>query len=211
MEELVKRLRESGVLRSPQIIEAFLAIDRADFVPEGSGEGAYIDEALSIGYGQTISQPYTVAFMLGLLEPQAGETILDIGSGSGWQTVMLANIVGGAGRVYAIEIVPELCELGKRNARKYNFVEKSIVEFHCGDGDKPVVGAGAADRIIAAASIACDEPDKSKCLPENWKRQLKIGGVIVTPIGQSIWKFIKKSEDEFISEEYPGFVFVPYV
>ncbi len=211
MEELVKHLRGIGVLKSPQIISAFLAVDRRDFVPAEFGDEAYIDEALSIGHGQTISQPYTVAFMLELLGPQSGEIVLDIGSGSGWQTAMLANIVGGNGKIHAIEIVLELCELGKRNVGKYNFVGSGIAEFHCGDGDKPVVGDGEADRIIAAASIACRESDKSKCLPENWKCELKIGGVIVTPIGRSIWKFIKKSEGEFISEEHPGFVFVPYV
>ena len=126
MEELVKHLRELGVLKSPQIIAAFLAIDRARFVSDELKAEAYIDEALPIGEGQTTSQPYTVAFMLELLEPQAGEVILDIGSGSGWQTAILAKIAGKTGKVHAVEIIPELCELGRRNVGKYNFVQNGI-------------------------------------------------------------------------------------
>lgn len=225
MDELVKSLRDIGILKSNCLINAFLAIDRKDFVPNELKEAAYLDEALPIGWGQTISQPYTVAFMLELLGPQPGDVILDIGSGSGWQTAILAFIISNHrgstpvvigvepryGKIHAIEIIPELCELGKKNVSKYNFVKKSVVKFHCGNGSEPAVGDGEADKIIAAASIFCDEHDKSMCLPENWKRQLKIGGVIVTPIGNSIWKFIKKSETVFESEEHPGFVFVPYV
>lgn len=233
MKELVKNLREIGVLKSDLLIDAFLAVDRADFVPDEMKDEAYIDEALPIGWGQTISQPYTVAFMLELLDPQPGEVILDIGSGSAWQTAILAHIVSKNGnsksdlrvpslismearnpkhgKIHAIEIIPELCELGKQNVNKYNFVEKNIAEVHCWDGNKSVVGDGGADKIIAAASISCEERDKSKCLPESWTRQLKIDGTIVTPIENSIWKFIKKSEAVFESEEHPGFVFVPYV
>lgn len=211
MEELVKHLQETGVLKSNGLITAFLTIDRKNFVPDALKSEAYIDDALPIGWGQTISQPYTVAFMLELLSPQAGDVVLDIGSGSGWQTAILANIAGAGGKVHAIEIILELCEFGKKNVSKYNFVAKGIASFHCKDGDKPAVGNGKADKIIAAASIFCDEDDRTKCLPESWKKQLKIGGVIVTPIGNSLWKFIKKSEIIFESEEHPGFVFVPYV
>lgn len=216
MKELVKHLEDIGVLRTPQIINALLTIDRRDFVPDETKEEAYIDEALPIGWGQTISQPYTVAFMLELLDPQPGETILDIGSGSGWQTAILAYIVSNQrdqtpGKIHAIEIIPELCKLGEANVSKFNFIKSNIVKFHCGDGDKSVVEDGKVDKIIAAASISCDAADKSKCLPESWKRELKIDGVIVTPIGNSIWKFKKISVDQFEPEEHPGFVFVPYV
>lgn len=209
-------MKDIGVLRTMQIINAMLATDRKDFIPEEIKEEAYIDEALPIGWGQTISQPYTVAFMLELLAPQPGETILDIGAGSGWQTAMLAYIVSNQqdqtpGKVYAIEIIPDLCKFGKANVSKYSFIKNGIVEFRCGDGDKPVVNNEEANKIIAAASISCDSANKSECLPENWKRELKIDGVIVTPIGNSIWKFKKISADQFEPEEYPGFVFVPYV
>ena len=215
MKELVKYLRRLGVLHSSRIVEAFLAIDRKNFVPDGNKDEAYIDEAMPIGWGQTISQPYTVAFMLELLNPQPGDVILDIGSGSGWQSAILAQIVthgiGSRGKVHALEIVSELCDVGTRNVSKYHFIKNGIVEFHCGDGDKTVVGDGKADKIIAAASIDCGEKNAVNCIPENWQKQLKIGGVIVVPIGQSIWKFNKGSADDFESEEHPGFAFVPYV
>src|SRR3989344_1328532 len=93
MKPLIDPLVLSGVLKSRGIIEAFQRVDRADFVPDEFRDSAYVDEPLPIGYGQTISQPWTVAFMLELLAPEGGESILDIGSGSGWQTALLAYIV----------------------------------------------------------------------------------------------------------------------
>ena len=106
MEELVKNLKSSGVLKSPKIIEAFLKVDRKDFVPKDMKASAYLDQALSIGHSQTISQPYTVAFMLELLEPKEGDPstslraskIMDIGYGSGWASALLAHIVGERGK-----------------------------------------------------------------------------------------------------------------
>lgn len=93
LDGLVRHLRHSAVLKSPQIIEAFLKIDRKDFVPGKWQSEAYEDYPLPTLLGQTISQPWTVAFMLELLQPQAGQKILDIGFGSGWTTALLAYIV----------------------------------------------------------------------------------------------------------------------
>ena len=84
MERLIQAMVLSGVLKTPSLIQAFRHVDRADFIPEAQRKYAYLDEPLPIGYGQTISQPSTVAFMLEWLQPGAGERILDIGSGSGW-------------------------------------------------------------------------------------------------------------------------------
>ncbi len=218
MDKLIRHLQEIGVLKTPLIIDAFKNIDRAKFVTEDMKQWAYIDEALSIGSGQTISQPYTVAFMLELLEPKPEEKILDIGAGSGWQTCLLAHIVGEKGlpagrqgKVFAIEIVPELCKFGKKNVKKFNFIEKGIVEWICGDASQkatfdPVRNevSNGVDKIIAAAAL-----DGS--IPQEWKDQLKIGGKIVVPIKGSIWLFIKKDKGEFETKEYPGFAFVPFV
>ncbi len=211
MDKLISHLQEIGVLKTPLIIDAFKNIDRAKFVPEDMKQWAYIDEALSIGSGQTISQPYTVAFMLELLEPKPGEKILDIGAGSGWQTCLLAHIVGDGGKIFAMEIVPELCKFGKKNVKKFNFIEKGIVEWICGDASQkatfdPVRNevSNGVDKIIAAAAL-----DGS--IPQEWKDQLKIGGRIVVPIKGSIWLFVKKDRDEFETKEYPGFAFVPFV
>ncbi|MEK9209369.1 MAG: protein-L-isoaspartate O-methyltransferase [Patescibacteria group bacterium] len=221
LKNLIARLKIAGVLKTPAIIGAFLKIDRKDFLPENLKNLAYLDEALAIGEGQTISQPYTVAFMLELLEPKAGDKIMDIGAGSGWQTAILAEIVaaGGktlgvststpsvkepaAGKVYAIERLPELCAFGKDNVSKYNFIESGIVEWFCQDASSGLLQFMPFDKIIVAAEV-----DK---IPESWKKQLKVGGKIVAPIKNSIWLFIKNSEAGWKTKEYPGFVFVPFI
>ncbi len=167
-------------------------------------ELAELNEALPIGFGQTISQPLTVAFMLEQLQPEAGNKILDIGSGSGWTTALLANILGGRGKVIAIEIVPELKEFGEKNVAKYSFIEKMIAEFICTDGSKGYKKEAPYDKILVSAAVQGE-------IPQAWKEQLKIGGRIVTPIDSSIWTIIKKSETEFEEIEYPGFAFVPLI
>jgi len=222
---LIDSLIEEGWLKTPRIIEAFRKIKRVDFLPQEIKDLAELNEALSIGYGQTISQPLVVAFMLELLQPQPGDKILDVGSGSGWTSALLSKIVGKEGKVIAIDIVPELVEFSKKNVAKYNFlapyrtegsgagIEKGIVEFICADGSKGYKKEAPYDKILASAS--------AETLPQVWKEEVKIGGRIVTPIGSSIWLFIKKSpsfakategkEAEFEEIEYPGFAFVPLI
>ena len=200
---LIDDLIREGWLKSARIIEAFQKIKRIDFLPEDMKNLAELNEALSIGYGQTISQPLVVAFMLEQLQPQSGDKILDIGSGSGWTTALLAEIVKPKGRVIAIEIVPELKEFGEKNVAKYNFLEKGVAEFVCADGSKGYEKEAPYDKILASAS--------AEKIPLAWKEQLKIGGRIVAPIGNSIWLFVKKSDREFQETEFPGFVFVPLI
>jgi len=204
---LLDLLIEENWLKTPRIIEAFKKIKRADFLPEDIKNLAEFNEALPIGFGQTISQPLVVAFMLEQLQPQPGDKILDVGSGSGWTTALLAEIIGSRGKVIAIEVIPELMEFGKKNVEKYNFVEKGVVEFICADGSKGYKKAAPFDKILASAAA----PELSPV----WKEQLKIGGRIVTPIGSSIWLFIKNppagGEKEFEEIEYPGFAFVPLI
>ena len=200
---LIDSLIRGGWLKTPGIIRAFRKINRADFLPKDSKEFAQVNSAFPIGFGQTISQPLVVAFMIEKLQPLPGDKILDIGSGSGWTTALLAEIVGEKGKVIGIEIIPQLMEFGKKNVEKYNFVEKGIVEFICADGSKGYEKEAPFDKILCSAS--------AKKLPQVWKEQLKIGGRIVTPIGTSIWLFSKKSENEFEEKEFPGFVFVPLV
>lgn len=125
--QLVQDLIFFKVLKTPDIIDAFKRIDRADFVPEKYRNEAYEDYPLPIGFGQTISQPATVAFMFELLRPKPGDIVLDIGSGSGWTVAMLASIVGNTGYVTGVEIIPELVTFGRKNLRKYPFVNASIL------------------------------------------------------------------------------------
>jgi protein-L-isoaspartate(D-aspartate) O-methyltransferase len=222
MDILVKELVEKGRLKTPTIIKAFEKIDRADFVGEENLDYAYIDEALPIGEGQTISQPTTVAIMLELLQPKSGDDILpaqggvsfsarrgkklfrdgnkvlDIGFGSGWTTALLAEIVGAKGQVYAIEIIKEIFEFGKKNIEKYNF--KNIKYFNQ-DGSQGLSEYAPFDKILASAAV--DQ------VPLPLKEQLKINGILVLPVRDSIFKIIKKSKSEFAIEEHPFFAFVP--
>jgi len=201
--DLIESLIKEGWLKSQKIIDAFKEIKRVDFLPEDLKNSAELNTALPIGFGQTISQPLVVAFMIEQLNPEEGDKVLDIGSGSGWTTALLSHIVGSKGKVIAIELVPELKEFGEKNVSKYNFVDKGIAEFICTDGSKGYDKEAPFDRILASAS--------AQRLPMAWKEELRVGGRIVTPIGSSIWVFIKKSKDNFEELEYPGFAFVPLI
>ncbi len=215
-EELINSLKERGVLKTKEIIEAFLKIDRKDFVPPEFLNEAYNDYPLPIGMGQTISQPYTVAFMLELLEPKKGQKILDVGFGSGWTTCLLAEIVGETsinadetsinadtgGKIYGIEIVPEVFEFGKKNIEKYNFIEKGRVEIFLGDGSKGLPDKAPFDRILVSAA--------AKKIPQPLIDQLKDKGILVIPDPEGIYK-IKKINGKIEREYYYGFAFVPLV
>ncbi len=201
--DLVNSLIQDGWLKTPRIIRAFKEIKRADFMPDDIKNLAELNEALAIGYGQTISQPLTVAFMFEQLQPDSGDNILDIGSGSGWTTALLSHIVGKKGKVTAIEIIPKLKEFGEENIAKYNFIKKGIAQFVCVDGSKGYEKQAPFDKILTSAS--------AEQIPQAWKEQLKLGGRIVTPVRNSIWVLIKKSDKEFEEIEHPGFVFVPLV
>lgn len=202
--DLIDNLIQTGWLKTSRIIDAFRKIKRKDFLPEESRDLSELNEALPIGFGQTISQPLVVVFMLEQLQPKQGDKILDIGTGSGWTTALLAEIVGSKGKVIAIEVIPELKEFGEKNVAKYNFLEKGLVEFICADGSKGYEKEMPYDKILASASA-------QEKIPYAWKQQVKIGGRIVTPVSSSIWLFIKKSEKEFKEQEYPGFAFVPLI
>ena len=203
MHPLVSHLVKTNYLKSPHIIRAFQKIDRADFVLSEYKDQADINKPLSIGHGQTISQPATVAFMLELLQPKAGHKILDIGSGSGWQTALLAQIVGKKGRVYAVEIIPELKKFGESNLSKYNFIKKGQVKILCQDASSGLSKASPYDRIIAAAA--------GRNLPQAWLEQLKIGGCLVAPVGHEIILVERQAQDKFKEERHWGFSFVPLV
>lgn len=200
---MVDDLVAEGVLSSPEVITAFLTIDRRDFVPRDIADQAYLNIPLPVGQGQTISQPYTVAFMLELLQPQSGHTVLDVGYGSGWQTALLASIVGSEGHVTALEIIPELCERGKKNVEKYGFISGGIADMYCRGGREGYEAQSPYDRVIGAAT--------SDTVPRAWLAQTKVGGRIVTPVGSDIVKLVRTREGDWEEHRHPGFAFVPLV
>jgi protein-L-isoaspartate(D-aspartate) O-methyltransferase len=200
-EELIQQLIKGGWLKTPRIIKAFKVVGRVDFMPEEHKSEAFANIVMPIGYGQTISQPAVVALMLELLQPESGEKILDVGSGSGWTSVLLSKLVGRKGKVVAIEIIPELKKFGENNAQKHD--PEKIIEFICADGSKGWEDNAPYDKILVSAE-ALD-------LPQALREQLKIGGRIVIPIGSSICLFVKKSETELEGARQEGFSFVPLV
>lgn len=193
---LVESLVVNGVLKSPQLIEAFEQVDRADFVPGELRSAAYDDRPLPIGSAQTISQPYTVAFMLELLQPNSADRVLDVGSGSGWTSALLAYICK---HVDAVERIDELIVFAKKNLSKYPFKNISL---HQAEKSLGIEGE-QFNKILV--SCAADE------LPEPLLEQLSEGGTMVIPINNSIMKITKSDNGKLKIVEYPGFVFVPLI
>jgi protein-L-isoaspartate(D-aspartate) O-methyltransferase len=198
-DELIAHLKEDGVLRSADIEEALRAADRARFVREESRAEAYEDYPLPIGEGQTISQSTTVAYMLELLGARPGEKVLDIGSGSGWTTALLAHLVGNGGEVIGTELVPKLVEFGRRNLGQMHAPQARIEEARGALGrpdDAPF------DRILVSAAA----PE----IPEGLILQLRIGGRMVIPIKDSLCA-IDRTVEGYITDCREGFAFVPLV
>jgi len=202
-EILINNLIKQGYLKSDIIIKAFSEIDRAEFVPKDLKNEAYTNIPLPLGRGQTISQPLTVAFMLELLGTRPGQNILDVGSGSGWTTALLSHITGDKGKVTALEIIPELYEMGRKNVSRFNFIKRGVAKFYNIDGNLGYAKNAPYDRILVSAA--------AEKIPEILKDQLKIEGILVIPVYNDIWRLKKKGEDDFRVEKYPGFSFVPLV
>lgn len=223
-EELVRHLKQNvRVLSNPRLAEAFRAVDRALFAPEKFQDEAYEDYPLPIGFGATISQPTTVAFMLEKLDVLPSQKVLDIGSGSGWTTALLAHLVGEKGKVIGIEIVPELVSFGQKNLEKYHSYVRRNVGMTPSRGSqergraqirqakKGVAGLpeeSPYDRILVSAA--------TPKIPRELIEQLNPGGVMVIPVGrdgaiQSLLKIKKQADGSLEFEEYPGFAFVPLV
>jgi len=200
MQALINAMILSDRVESPQIIDAFRVVDRKYFVPESFTEHIYVDAPLPIGNNQTISQPSTVAFMLEQLDSGEGDKVLDIGSGSGWTTALLCHIVGEKGSVTGLERMDALVEQGEKNLSKLQFGRYCHIQRA---GEKLGLPGEKFDRILVSASA--DE------IPEELFLQLKIGGILVIPVKNSIFKFKKVSETYVEKEEFYGFVFVPLI
>jgi protein-L-isoaspartate(D-aspartate) O-methyltransferase len=197
--DLVEILKKRGISH-PRVLEAFYKVERRFFVPDIMKQHAYNDVALPIGYGQTISQPYTVAFMTEALDPKPNQKILEIGTGSGFQAAII-NQMGA--RVFTIE----------RNFDLYNIALKTFdklglrIAARCSDGTIGWDEFAPYDGIIVTAG--------GPTIPENLKKQLAVKGKMIIPVGDKksqTMKIISKiSENDFITEETPYFAFVPLI
>lgn len=175
---------ERGI-RDKRVIEAMKKVPRHLFVPEDIIDSAYDDRALPIGHGQTISQPYIVALMTELLELKGDEKILEIGTGSGYQAAILAEL---AKEVHTIERVEALASEAKKRFEKLGYRN---IKVYVKDGTEGLPEEAPFDRIIITAAT----PD----VPEPLCEQLKEGGIIVAPVGerysQYMLKAIKKDKE----------------
>ena len=162
------QIRARGV-RDPAVLAAMAKVPRHLFVPEGLRRRAYADEPLPIGEGQTISQPYIVAYMTEALALRGGEEVLEVGTGSGYQTAVLAEI---AGTVFTVEIVEKLA-LRARVA--LDALGYSNVRYRVGDGSAGWAEEAPFDAIMVTAAAAQ--------MPEKLEDQLAVGGRMIVPVG----------------------------
>jgi len=200
-EAMVAETIESRGVTDTGVLQAMRNVPRHEFVPAAYISQAYEDHPLPIGYGQTISQPYIVAWMTELLDLQPGEKVLEIGTGSGYQAAVLAELEGI--EVFTIEIVPELAELA---AERLGAPGYSHVTTRQGDGYYGWPEHAPYDAIIVTAA-----PDH---LPQPLVAQLTEGGRLVIPIGppgsyQNLWRFAYEN-GELRAENMGGVIFVPF-
>jgi len=180
------------------VLKAMLKVKRDKFVPDEMKEMAYIDSPLPIGEGQTISQPYIVALMTELLGLKGDEKVLEIGTGSGYQAAILAEIVK---EVYTIEILKPLADTARQRLQKLGYKN---IQVKCGDGYKGWIEHAPYDGIIVTCA-----PDH---IPEPLTEQLKIGGRMVIPVGESYQVLLlltKTAEGQFTRRPVIPVRFVP--
>ena len=192
--ELIHSLKNQKF--SLPIIKAFEKVDRSNFVPTGFKEKSYQDIPLPIGYNQTISQPYTIAFMLMLADIKDNQRILEVGSGSGYVLALLSNLSQTV-EIMGFEIIKELAENSKKQLEKY----KNVEIIH-GNALKYLDDEKEFDRIIVRAA--------STDIPQKLLKKLKFGGRMVVPVKNSL-VVIEKDIGENKMTEYPGFSFVPLI
>lgn len=197
-QQLIDYWRERKFVTDSRLLAAFGQVAREQFIPPQEHELAYQDTPQPIGFGQTISQPTTIIFMLGLLQLKTSDKVLEIGAGSGYNAALMAQI---AKQVYSAEIIPELAALAKANLEKAKIAEVRVV---IGDGSLGYPEAAPYDKIVATA--ACPK------IPEPWIEQLKEGGIIVAPVGdQASQRMIRgvKRQGRMRYQSFDYFTFVP--
>lgn len=195
--QLVKLLEQKGIQDS-KVLNAIKAIPRHLFMDSSFEDHAYQDKAFPISAGQTISQPYTVAFQSQLLEVKPNDKILEIGTGSGYQTAVLCEL--GA-KVYTIERQQELYKKTSKFLEKLAYRPK-YMSF--GDGYKGLTNYAPFDKILVTAG--------APFIPKPLMAQLKVGGILVIPVGENpqiMTRLLRTSLKQFDKESFGEFRFVP--
>jgi protein-L-isoaspartate(D-aspartate) O-methyltransferase len=187
---------------SPRVIEAMRTVPRHAFVPDELQDRAYVNRAQPIGCGQTISQPYIVALMTDLIDPQAADVVLEVGTGSGYQAAVLSTLVD---RVYSLEVVAELAESARQRLHRLAY---DNVEVRLGDGHRGWPEHAPYDAIVVTAAASR--------IPEALIEQLKPGGSLVIPVGKAFFgqqlQLLRKGETGGLEvTDILPVVFVPFV
>jgi protein-L-isoaspartate(D-aspartate) O-methyltransferase len=198
--EMVLRQIAARGVTDRLVIDAMMSVPRHLFVPDEYRDQAYEDHPLPIGYGQTISQPYIVALMSEQLELAPGDRVLEIGTGSGYQAAVLAEM---GLEVYTVEIIPELAERAAETLRAAGYGDVAV---RLGDGYWGWEEHAPFDAIIVTAA-----PDH---LPQPLVGQLREGGRLLIPIGpigavQTLWRFTRTADGDVLAENLGGVRFVP--
>ena len=191
-----RQLRARGI-RDERVLRAFEAVPRHRFVPQHMAAQAYGDYPLAIGHGQTISQPYIVALMLSALRIRGGERVLDVGSGSGYQSALLREM---GCRVYAVERVAELLERSRAVLADLGYDE---VHLRLGDGSTGWPEEAPFDRIVVGAA--------APAVPASLRAQLAEEGILVVPVGdewQQTLRVVERRGERFVESDLGGCVFV---
>ena len=200
-QRMIERQLARRGLRNAEVLRAMEEVPREVFVPEALQAYAYRDTPLPIDAGQTISQPYVVAFMIDVAAVAAGDRVLEVGAGSGYAAGVLSRI---AAHVYAIERHPELAIVAAERLRRLGYHN---VEVHTGDGARGLVEAAPFDAIIVSAS--------GEAIPQALREQLEIGGMLVMPVGslgeQRLIKVHRSSADSYEEQALGAVSFVPLI
>jgi protein-L-isoaspartate(D-aspartate) O-methyltransferase len=198
--QLARDLRVRGI-EDTRVLEAFARVPRELFVPPSERELAYADAALPIGWGQTISQPAMVAIICELLELRGGERVLDVGTGSGYQAAILAEL---AGEVHSIERIPQLAARAREALLEAGYADR--VTVHVGDGSLGDPEHAPFDGIAVAAG--------APAVPRALVEQLVPGGRLVVPVGgradQALEQVVRGDEGPIVTRSVPC-RFVPLV